>query len=572
MRCPLLLAALLSFPLVSADRHLRFARMTLAEGPVEVEHPGTGERMPGERNLPVGQGFWVETQAAGRAEIELDEGSVVRLGPSTLAEFSDLTRLSTGQRISLVSLERGTLYATAEPAGLDAFVLVVPGLQINFLRGARVRLDTGEGNSALAVLEGRVHFSSPAAEMEIREGHTVQLDPQSVDRFQLFREVTAGMLDDWNEQRDREAAGLAAGTRLAGFPFSLGEIDAHGQWIEAASPGKVWQPRVPKGWAPFRLGRWRWYDALGYTWISSEPWGWLPYHYGGWTHRSDTGWVWAPGAEEAFHAGMAYWLRAGTYVAWGPLEPAEQWSAQGAPALYSSSHITFAAYQSGARLLDPALRPNLPADPLAQAQFVTGLPAPPAPPAASAARPRKTRAGTLRIRPISADQTYNPARQAGPASAGRAADGIRIVGAAPAPAAPAVAPPPGQTYYYYPVVPPAPAPEPEPQPPAYYYPPVYGPGVVAVERERRRGDRGGRQGGRARSEPPGGPPRPVGSIPSAPPSPAAPSTPPPRAMPRPPAPVSPPASEPVPGAGSEGPERHVRVRNPEAGDAPVRRR
>ena len=109
------LALLLPTTPFAADMHLRFARLTLAEGRVEVEQPSTGERMAGERNLPVGQGFWVETFPGARTELELDEGSQIRLGAGSLAELSDLTRLSTGQRISLVSLERGTLYATAGP-------------------------------------------------------------------------------------------------------------------------------------------------------------------------------------------------------------------------------------------------------------------------------------------------------------------------------------------------------------------------------------------------------------------------------------------------------------------------
>src|SRR5437867_10276890 len=67
------LSLLAPLSLFSADMHLRFARVTLAEGRVDVEAAVTGERVPAERNVPVGEGYWVET-GAGKAEVELDEG------------------------------------------------------------------------------------------------------------------------------------------------------------------------------------------------------------------------------------------------------------------------------------------------------------------------------------------------------------------------------------------------------------------------------------------------------------------------------------------------------------------
>jgi hypothetical protein len=125
----------------------------------------------------VGQGFWGETWE-GRAELELDGGTLVRLGPQTLVELSDLTRLSTGQRISLLSLERGTLYLTGEPAKGDALVAVAPGLEVSFLAGSLVRID----GSVVAVIEGRVKLQAPSVEMELTEGQGVRLG----ERFELL--------------------------------------------------------------------------------------------------------------------------------------------------------------------------------------------------------------------------------------------------------------------------------------------------------------------------------------------------------------------------------------------------
>ena len=97
--------------------------------------------MPAERNLPLAESAWVRTGAASRLEIELDEGSAWRLGPESQGEISDYSRLSTGQRVTLLSLDHGLAYFTGEPGGKDVLMLVVPGAQVTLLRGARVRLE-----------------------------------------------------------------------------------------------------------------------------------------------------------------------------------------------------------------------------------------------------------------------------------------------------------------------------------------------------------------------------------------------------------------------------------------------
>jgi len=548
-------------PMYGADVHVQFARVTLAEGRVEVENGATGERFPAERNLAVGQGFWVETANESRAELETSDGSLVRLGPGSLAELSDLTRLSTGQRITLVSLERGTLYATAEPAGLDAFLVVAPGLEATFLTGARVRIEAGDEPSAVAIFEGRVRFSSRAAELELHQGQSVRLNPRVLDQFELFREVAVGQLDRWNEQRDREAAERASGTRLANFPVGLGELDAAGKWIDTAKFGKVWQPRVPEGWAPFHAGRWRWYEGIGYIFIAAEPWGWLPYHYGRWTYQDPSGWLWAPGGvenalEASFSPGEVYWLQAATFLGWGPLAPGEAWRADARPALYSLPNTTFAAYAGGARVIDPAQAPRLPQDPLKVAQFAVAPPAPPAW-AALPARKRITRVGTTRIRPVS-DQTYDAARNAAEQVAPQPTSGVQITGAGPPLQPPPVAAP-EPTYFNYPAAAPAAAPQP---PPTQYYP-VYVPEVVVVEQENPRGGGQGHHPAPARTPPPA-PAPPAASAPPAPPSSL-------QHHPEPRATAPPPPKSDAP-ADKEGPEHGTRARSPESGDAPARRR
>src|SRR5215510_14908166 len=76
---PLLLAGM---PMPAADAHLRFARVTLAEGRVEVEQGATGERFAAGRNVPVGEGLRVETARAAPANIESGPGPSRTMLPS----------------------------------------------------------------------------------------------------------------------------------------------------------------------------------------------------------------------------------------------------------------------------------------------------------------------------------------------------------------------------------------------------------------------------------------------------------------------------------------------------------
>ncbi|MDE3167408.1 MAG: hypothetical protein KGN36_16520, partial [Acidobacteriota bacterium] len=85
----------------------RYARLGDMDGAVEVQLHPADPWSPGERNLPLTEGAWLRTGEASRLEIEFDEGSALRLASGSLVELSDYTRLSTRQRVTLLSLDRG---------------------------------------------------------------------------------------------------------------------------------------------------------------------------------------------------------------------------------------------------------------------------------------------------------------------------------------------------------------------------------------------------------------------------------------------------------------------------------
>jgi hypothetical protein len=331
--------------------------------------------MPAERNLPLPESAWIRTGPASRVEIELDEGSVWRLGPESQGGLSDYTRHSTGQRVTLLLLERGLAYFSGSSSAPDSLLLVVPGAQVSVTKAARLRFEAADVATQLAVLQGVARFSSPAAEIDVAQGQTSRVEPAHPNRFFLYREVTPIDLDRWSAERDKTLASAISGLHVP-QRYGLADLDAAGQWVQADDLGVVWQPKSAEGWTPYRSGRWRWLDGLGYAWVSDESWGWLPYHYGRWTRHGDLGWVWAPGSNSVFKPGEVFWMRGARFAAWGPLAPGEDWVPSSPPAQYAAANLTFASFIPETPKIDPAGFKDVPKEPLKASTFVAALPSP----------------------------------------------------------------------------------------------------------------------------------------------------------------------------------------------------
>ena len=284
----------------------RYARLGEMDGRVEVRMHPTAAWRPGLRNMALVQTSAIRTGPAAHVEIELDEGSVLRLAADSSCELADYTRLSTGQRITRIFLDRGTAYFSGEPLWRDALILAMPGAQTMPRRGSRMRAEVEAGASELSVMEGEVRFSSPAVELDVTEGKSMRIDPLHSGRFVLSPEINPLESDAYSRRRDLALAGGTSAMHLAGVRYGARDLDAHGTWIDAGDFGLAWKPKLQDGWIPFRDGRWEWYEGIGYTWIGSEPWGWLPYHYGRWMLHAKLGWFWVPSRMKTFHPGDVY--------------------------------------------------------------------------------------------------------------------------------------------------------------------------------------------------------------------------------------------------------------------------
>ena len=406
--------ALWLLPIALSAGQARYARVGDFDGAVQVQLQAADEWQPARRNLPLRELSRLRTESAARLEVELDDGSVVRLGPDSLAELSDYTRLSTGQRITLISLDHGLAYFTGSAEGNDALAVAVPGAQVTIHQGARLRLEARDPWSLIAAADGVVRFSSPTAEFDLNAGQMVKLDPAHAARFTLTGEIPPLETDRWCDERDKVLLSTTSAAHVPGLRYGLADLDANGVWIQTGDFGAVWKPKAAAGWAPFRNGKWVWFDGLGYTWIGDDPWGWLPYHYGRWMQQEGTGWIWAPGESAVFKPGDVYWLKSARLVGWGPLAPGENWKPPDPPRLYLNVNTTYAGYVPESLEIDPAGFTARPREPLATAVFTVALPSPPFPAARLDAFRPPLRAASTHAVPVLSDMASDgpPAAEA----------------------------------------------------------------------------------------------------------------------------------------------------------------
>src|ERR1700676_1881060 len=95
----------------SAGSKARIVRLSEVQGTVQIER-ATGDGFDKAFiNLPVIEGSRLKTGKDGRAEVEFEDGSALRLAPGSEVDFTRLALGDDGQKLSTVQLVSGIVYA-----------------------------------------------------------------------------------------------------------------------------------------------------------------------------------------------------------------------------------------------------------------------------------------------------------------------------------------------------------------------------------------------------------------------------------------------------------------------------
>ena len=295
----------------SAESKARIVRLSEVQGTVQIDR-ATGEGFDKAFiNLPVIEGSRLKTGKDGRAEVEFEDGSALRLAPDSEVDFTRLALGDDGQKLSTVQLVSGTVYANLHPkksgekAG-DQFALNFARESVTVAGAAHFRMELdGTSKATLAVFKGKVSATSPSGEFEVAEKHSATIDiakddPAGKDTFVIAKNYEAEPSDAWDRQQtdyhDRYASAGGSSGISSPYGYGMSDLNYYGSFMNVAGYGNVWQPYfIDAAWSPFQDGAWAFYPGAGYMWVSGYPWGWMPYNYGNWAFVPGFGWVWQPG-------------------------------------------------------------------------------------------------------------------------------------------------------------------------------------------------------------------------------------------------------------------------------------
>lgn len=288
---------LLTIPLL-ADSHVRIVRLSDVEGTVQVDRNiGLGFENAF-LNLPITEGVKLRTQSDGRAEIEFENGTTLRIAPLTEIHFDQLSLGESGTRNSSVSLAAGMLYVDCDAAREEDFSIKFGHQTVKLNGPAHFRLGADSNQAALSVFSGQVQIQSPSGEFVVSKNQTGNFDLTKQDQYRLVKKIEPSLFDDWDKSQlkyhDRYLK-AAAYKNSSPYSYGLSDLNYYGYYVNVPGHGMVWQPRLAGAdWDPFSCGRWAWYPAIGSVWVSCYPWGWMPFYYGAWNYDPAFHWYWDP--------------------------------------------------------------------------------------------------------------------------------------------------------------------------------------------------------------------------------------------------------------------------------------
>ncbi len=304
----------------TASGPVRMARISYAQGNVTWRKDDSSSWSKASVNLPIPQGAQIWVQNGGRAEVQFDDGSDLRLGNDAVVSLQSLYSDSQGE-FTEIKLNAGTSSIRLKDK-YSIYQIDTPYEAVKAAGPGHFRVDVDKNDVKVGVQTGAATISTSAGDTKLRSGDFVRTETS----HDSIRVTDLPKVDAWDKFDTERDADISGGTDHLPPNVGLvsGNLDHYGHWKQDAVDGWVWVPdHQSANWKPYSDGNWVWCDPYGWTWCSNEPWGWAPYHYGTWDHFS-YGWGWCPGPYNQYWnpACVDFTLFNGNYC-WTPLCPWE---------------------------------------------------------------------------------------------------------------------------------------------------------------------------------------------------------------------------------------------------------
>jgi hypothetical protein len=298
----LLIAALASSLFLTvpsfADSQARVVRLSDVQGDVQIDRNAGQGFEKAFLNLPITQGAKLQVGKDGRAEVEFEDGSTLRVTPNTVMDFPQLSLRDSGAKVTVAHLQEGTAYVNFAGARDDEFTITFGHEKLSLTHAAHLRVGMADTEATVAVFNGDVQVESSSGTVSVSKNHTASFDLTDGDRSTLSRNLDPNSYDAWDKQQGQYHQQYSSSSYSSYSPYAYGtsDLNYYGSFVNDPGYGMLWQPYFAgAGWDPFMNGAWAFSPGFGYAWVSGYPWGWTPYHYGSWVYLPTNGWAWQPG-------------------------------------------------------------------------------------------------------------------------------------------------------------------------------------------------------------------------------------------------------------------------------------
>lgn len=290
----------------AADSQVRIVRLSDVQGGVQIDkNTGLGFENAF-LNLPITQGTQLRTRDNGRAEIEFEDGSTLRVIPNTTVEFSTLGLSDAGKRVSGVNLVEGRAYVSWLGKSGDEFTVRFSQEKVLLTQAEHFRVAASSSIAEIASFKNELEVVGPSGTVKVDKKKMVTFDVNGHDQPMVAKNFAEDTYDEWDKQ-SIEYHDQYAKNNSTPYGYGYSDLSYYGGYTNFPGYGMLWQPYFTGvGWNPFMDGAWSWYPGMGYMWASAYPWGWMPYYYGNWVYASGLGWGWQPGGWNTWHGGLHY--------------------------------------------------------------------------------------------------------------------------------------------------------------------------------------------------------------------------------------------------------------------------
>jgi len=148
------------------------------------------------------QGSIIRT-GMGRAEVELQDQTTIRVGPDSVLAFPRLELLPSGTKASTVRGVRGTIYVSLMPDYIidtrgNDFELAFGQQQLHLKPSGHVRLEMDRNEARLVMRDGKGQVSGPFGSLELARKRTFTFNLMEPSPPAVVKKVNANPMDKWD--------------------------------------------------------------------------------------------------------------------------------------------------------------------------------------------------------------------------------------------------------------------------------------------------------------------------------------------------------------------------------------